>query len=36
MTTAGWVFLTLSWGGILALAVFCYLRILKSNQRKEP
>ena len=28
MNAAGWIFLILSWGAILTLAVFCFRRVL--------
>jgi hypothetical protein len=31
MTSSGWVFLIVSWGGILALAAFCFNRTLKKR-----
>ncbi len=31
MTTIGWVFLVVSWGGILGLAAFCFNRALKKR-----
>lgn len=33
MTTAGWVFLVVSWLAILGLATFCFIRVLA---RKDP
>lgn len=36
MTTGGWIFLILSWGVILSLLVYCYMRIVldKDNRKK--
>jgi hypothetical protein len=31
MTTGGWVMLILSWGLILGLTVFCFVRVLTSK-----
>jgi len=35
MTTAGWVFLLLSWGMILSLLSFCYGRILRGKKSND-
>jgi len=34
MSTAGWVFLVLSWGLILTLAIFCFTKILSKKELK--
>lgn len=31
ITTTGWVFLVLAWGGILALNAWCFYRIFREN-----
>lgn len=31
MNTSGWLFLMLSWAGILGLAVFCFVRIFQKD-----
>ncbi|NLI46693.1 MAG: sodium-dependent transporter [Acidobacteria bacterium] len=33
LTTAGWVFLTLGWGAIIALVVYCFSRVLFGGKR---
>jgi hypothetical protein len=33
MTSLGWAFLGLSWGFIIALAVFCFIRVLVPPQK---
>lgn len=33
MTTGGWAFLLLSWGGILGLTAFCALRLFFPKPR---
>ena len=33
LTTAGWVFLTLGWGAIIALVVYCFARVLFGGKR---
>lgn len=35
MTTAGWLFLILSWGGITALTGFCFLKVFRKPRRKN-
>ena len=32
MRPEGWVFLTLSWAGILALCIFCFIRVLSKKK----
>lgn len=34
MTLPGWFFLAVSWGFILGLGVFCFMRVLKRNIKK--
>jgi hypothetical protein len=34
MTTAGWVFISLSWGVIIGLGVFCFLKIFINNKKE--
>jgi len=29
MTTVGWIFMFLSWGGILGLLIFCFAKVLR-------
>ncbi len=31
MQTSGWVFMVISWGIILSLAVFCFRRVFKKG-----
>ena len=31
MTAMGWIFITLSWGVIIALCALCYAKILKED-----
>ena len=33
MTVGGWVFLGLSWGGILGLCLFCFRWLLENRGR---
>lgn len=33
MTTAGWIFMLLSWGGILGLFIYCMVRTLSSGKK---
>jgi hypothetical protein len=34
ITTSGWLFLIVSWGIIIALNAFCFVKILKENKEK--
>jgi len=36
MTTAGWIFLTISLASVWGLAIFCYTRVLRGGQKIEP
>ncbi len=29
MTTAGWIFLSVAWASVIALTVFCLVKVLK-------
>lgn len=33
LTTAGWAFLMLGWGTIIALAMYCFSRVLFGKKR---
>jgi hypothetical protein len=35
VTAAGWLFMTLSLTFVLALAVFCYVKVLRSKPHEE-
>ena len=35
LTAGGWVFLILAWGGILALTLFSFYRLIKTQDRKK-
>ena len=35
MTSAGWVFLALSWGSILALCAFCFSRVFRGRRQRR-
>jgi hypothetical protein len=35
MNTGGWIFMIVSWGCILALAVFCFCRTLSSPEKED-
>lgn len=35
MTTAGWIFMSISWAGIIALIVFSYAKILSAKPPHE-
>jgi hypothetical protein len=35
MTTAGWIFMLLSWGVILGLFIYCMVRTLTSGKRND-
>jgi len=32
MDFAGWIFIFVSWGGIITLAVFCFIRIFSKKK----
>lgn len=32
MTLGGWIFMLTAWGAILALGVFCFTRVLRSDK----
>lgn len=32
MTTGGWILLTLSWGAIIGLVVYCFTQMIKSGK----
>jgi len=34
MTIAGWIFLIFSWGVILLLSIFCFIRVLKTPEEE--
>ncbi len=34
MKTAGWVFLIGSWGFIIGLAIFCFIRVFSKKELK--
>ncbi len=36
MTTGGWIFLILTWGVIISLMIFCYVRVLRDNPVDDP
>lgn len=31
MSISGWVFLILSWGIVIILSIFCYIKVLKGK-----
>lgn len=31
MTSAGWIFVSLFWGLVIALNIFCYVKLLKNK-----
>ena len=33
MTPTGWLFLTLSWGLLLALIIFCFAKVFRKSAR---
>ncbi len=35
MTVGGWIFILLSWGVILSLLTYCYVRILSKDADNE-
>ena len=35
MNLSGWIFITLAWGFIIGLAIFCFSKILRSKEPKE-
>ena len=35
LSLGGAIFITLAWGGILSLTVFCFYRIFKSSRNKH-
>lgn len=35
MTTTGWVFMTVSLGFVLALAAFCYVKVLRGKPHQD-
>lgn len=36
MTTAGWVFLGVAWGGVLSFAMFCLSRVIAKRNSPPP
>ncbi len=32
MTTAGWIFLSVAWASVIALTVFCLVKVFKARQ----
>ena len=37
MTTAGWIFFTLSWGSLIVLNIYCFAKVLADrNKKKQP
>ncbi len=35
LTVGGTIFLTLAWGGILGLSIFCFYRVFSSRDRRR-
>lgn len=35
MTASGWLFLAAAWGGVIALVVYCFSRILRDDRPGE-
>ena len=35
MTTGGWIMLTLMWGGIFALGIYCFSKVLEDNNNTD-
>ncbi|MCZ6695118.1 MAG: hypothetical protein O7A63_01135 [Acidobacteria bacterium] len=35
LTTGGAIFITLAWGGILGLTIFCFYRIFSTRDRQK-
>lgn len=35
MRTSGYIFMFIAWGAILALTVYCFYKILKSNNKEQ-
>jgi len=35
MTSGGWIFMTLSWGFIIGLTVFCFYKLLRTTNKKD-
>ena len=35
MTTAGWVFLTIAWGSIISLTVYCFVKVLGPEEKND-
>ncbi len=35
MTTYGWIFMGISWGGIILLVTFCISKLLKHDRPKS-
>ncbi len=35
MKLSGWIFMLLSWGIILSMAIFCFGRVFKKDSRKK-
>jgi hypothetical protein len=36
MSALGWVFMLVSWGFILGLAIYCFYRVLAMPRDREP
>ncbi len=34
MTIGGWIFLSISWGIILSLAIFCFIKVFSKKEIK--
>lgn len=32
LTTAGWIFLIMAWGGVIGLTVFCFVKVLTGEK----
>ncbi len=35
LSVGGWIFLTMSWGFIIGLTVWCFVKLLATNKPKE-
>jgi len=35
LTVGGWIFLTLSWGVIIYLTIYCFVKVMKSVREEK-
>jgi len=35
MTTGGWIFMILTWGVITGIMTYCYIKVIKGNNKEE-